>query len=113
MTDRARIEKIVLNLQADIEKLFSEKGAESILFGSYARGDADSGSDIDVLILVQAAREAIAEKNWLVGEIAAEYLFDYNMVVSPIVENKDYFQRNLDVLPLFAVINREGVKISA
>ena len=40
---------IVAELSSRIALLFPQDRIEAILFGSYARGDADSGSDIDVL----------------------------------------------------------------
>ena len=86
---------------------------EAILFGSYARGDADPGSDIDVLILVDASRQDISAQNWQVGDMAAELLLNYGVVVSPIVENREYFNRNVNVLPFYRNVNREGVRISA
>jgi len=34
-------------------------------------------SDIDVLLLVDASRQDISERNWQVGNLAAEFLLDY------------------------------------
>ena len=70
-------------------------------------------SDIDVLLLIDASRQEIASRNWQVGELAADLLLDYGIVVSPIVENREYFSRNLDLLPFYRNIDHEGVRISA
>lgn len=86
---------------------------EAILFGSYARGDADPGSDIDVLLLVDASRQDISDRNWQVGDLAAELLLDHGIVVSPLVENREYFNQNLQLFPFYRSIEREGVRISA
>ena len=44
-------------IQSVVSELAQKYGAQRVfLFGSYARGDADSGSDIDVLLLVNALR---------------------------------------------------------
>ena len=85
----------------------------SVLFGSYARGDAEPGSDIDVLLLVDASRQDISARNWQVGNLAAELLLDYGIVVSPIVENRDYFNKNVNVLPFYRNVEREGVRLGA
>ena len=93
--------------------VFPQNQIEAILFGSYARGDADLDSDIDVLLLIDASRQEIASRNWQVGDLAADLLLDYGVVVSPIVENREYFSRNLDLLPFYRNIDHEGVRISA
>ena len=54
MRTRQEVTTIVAELCSRIALLFPQDKIEAILFGSYARGDADPGSDIDVLILVFA-----------------------------------------------------------
>ena len=83
------------------------------MFGSYASGDADAGSDIDVLLLVDASRQDISARNWQVGDLAAELLLEHGIVVSPIVENRDYFNKNLELSPFYRNIDSEGVRIAA
>ena len=107
------VNKIIAKLCANMASLFPQDQIEAILFGSYARGDAEPESDIDVLILVDAPRQDISARNWQVGDLAAEFLLDYGIVVSPIVENRDYFNKNADILPFYRNVNREGVRISA
>ena len=107
------VEKVVEELCGSVASLFPQNKIEAILFGSYARGDAEPGSDIDVLILVDASRQDISARNWQVGDLAAELLLDYGIVVSPIVENRDYFNKNVNVLPFYHNIDREGVRIGA
>lgn len=107
------VQKIISNLCGSLEQFFPQAQPEAILFGSYARGDAEAGSDLDVLILVDTPRQVILEKNWQVGSLAADFLLDYGVVVSPIVENRDYFHANIDLLPFYGNIQREGVRVSA
>lgn len=107
------VSKIIEELCVSMASLFPQDQIEAILFGSYARGNAESGSDIDVLILVDAPRQDISTRNWQVGDLAAELLLNYGVVVSPIIENRDYFNRNIDILPFYRNVDREGVRISA
>ena len=92
---------IITELSNRIALLFPQDKIEAILFGSYARGDADSGSDIDVLFLADASRQDISDRNWQVGNLAAELLLEHGIVVSPLVENREYFNRNLQVFPFY------------
>lgn len=113
MPTESDIAKIVAELYSGVTPLFPQSRIEVILFGSYARGDAEPGSDIDVLLLVDASREDISARNWQVGNLAAELLMNYGIVVSPIVENKDYFDSNMELLPFYRNIDREGVRLVA
>jgi len=113
MRTRQEVITIVAELCSRTKTLFPQGKIEAILFGSYAREDADAGSDIDVLILVDASRQAISDRNWQVGDLAAELLLDHGIAVSPLVENREYFNQNLQLFPFYRSIEREGVRISA
>ena len=110
-TDQLHI--ILGRLLDDLRAALGTPIREAILFGSYARQDAEEDSDIDVLVLVDLAREQIAEYTWKIGEIVSTLLLDYNVMVSPLVENADYYVRHTDIFPFYRNIQREGVKISA
>ena len=113
MRTRQEVITIIAELCSRTKPLFPQGNIEAILFGSYARGDADPGSDIDVLILVDASRQDISDRNWQVGDLAAELLLDHGIAVSPLVENREYFNQNLQLFPFYRSIEREGVRISA
>lgn len=113
MQAKQDVKEIIEELCDRVASLFPQDKIETILFGSYARGDAESGSDIDVLILVDASRQDISMQNWKVGDLAADFLLEYGIVVSPIVENRDYFIKNVNTLPFYRNIAREGVSLGA
>jgi len=113
MCSREKVAQIIHEMSQSIRGLFPEGAIEVILFGSYARREETDGSDIDVMYLVDAPRTAIAERNWQIGEAAALVLLEHGVVVSPIVENREYFQNKVELLPFFANIQREGVRMSA
>ena len=113
MCTQSELFKIIKDLRIRLEFLFKDEKIEVILFGSYARGDMQEGSDIDLLFLVDSSRQTIQEKHWQVGEAAAEVLMDHGIVVSPIVENRAYYHANANILPFFKNVQREGVRISA
>ena len=95
MRTMQEVNKIIEELCVSMASLFPQDQIEAILFGSYARGNAEPGSDIDVLILVDAPRQDISARNWQVGDLAAE------------------LNRNMSILPFYRNVDREGVRISA
>jgi predicted nucleotidyltransferase len=84
-----------------------------ILFGSYARNEADNESDIDIMILSDMERADISALHWQIGEVVSDILLDYGVLVSPIVENRAFFMENQEIIPFFHSIHQEGVRISA
>ena len=113
MVGEKQVEHIISELIQGLSGIFPHEKPDAVLFGSYARGEQEEGSDIDVLLLVDAPREVISCQNWEVGNVAAEILFNYGVLVSPIVENREYFNANAEVLPFYRNIRREGVHIRA
>ena len=113
MFTEQEVSGIVHELCSELAVLFPGQRLDAILFGSYARREAESGSDIDVMILTDSSRAEIAEKNWQIGDIAADLLMHYGVMVSPVVENRDFFSDNTNTLPFFQNVVKEGVRISA
>ena len=106
-----QIPEILSKLCADIAPLFPGETLQPILFGSYARGDTKYGSDLDVLILVDASRQEIADRQRAVANVAGDLLVEHGIPISPIVENRAFYHHWLPVLPFFQNIQREGIPI--
>ena len=113
MYSQQQVDQLVQDLCIGLKPLFPEGAMEAILFGSCARGNAEKGSDVDVMVLVDSPREDIAGKTWEISEVAARLLLSSGVVVSPIVENRGYFQQHADFFPFYRNVIREGVRYSA
>ena len=59
----AGLAALLRRLDADLAALYGERYGGLVLYGSYARGEADEGSDVDLLLLlrgeVDQAREVL------------------------------------------------------
>ena len=79
-----------------------------VLYGSYARGDYEDGSDLDVLVVLSDFERAPLEINrtsQLVGGLSLEYL----ITISPVfMREKDWL---LADKPLLRNIRAEGVAV--
>lgn len=47
------VRAVVLKLEQGLRKLYGDRYRGLLLYGSYARGDAREGSDVDLLLLLQ------------------------------------------------------------
>ena len=83
MLSQNEIQEIVHQLCQNLDQIFPNQKKDIILFGSYARGEAEYGSDIDLMILIDTDRNQIMSKNREIGEAAGELLLKYGVLVSP------------------------------
>lgn len=79
------------------------------VFGSRARGDADSSSDMDVFIEVEtlspATKERIHDLTWEVG-------FQHLMVISPLIISRHELEETaLRSSSIIRSIHREGIRV--
>ena len=94
-------------------ELFGEKIKDIILFGSYARGDFDDESDVDIFLLLDIPEnEAWKYRNSIV-EATSDISLEYDVLISPVVEPFVRYQKYKDVIPFLQNIRNEGVHIGA
>jgi predicted nucleotidyltransferase len=53
--------RLLGRLDRGMKELYGERYRGSILYGSYARGEADEGSDVDLLLLLEGEVDATEE----------------------------------------------------
>jgi predicted nucleotidyltransferase len=83
---------------------------QTILFGSRARGDADSESDMDILVVLAEPRTP--ENRDIVSDCAWQVGFDAGVVVVPIVVSRNDWENGPERASLLAIaVREEGVPI--
>lgn len=84
--------------------------AEVILFGSQARGDARSDSDIDLLILVDQETLTYDDITRITYPLY-DYEVDHQVLINPLVYTKYQWEHRPFVTPFYRNVMSEGVKI--
>ncbi|EHP86477.1 nucleotidyltransferase domain-containing protein [Methanotorris formicicus] len=96
--------KLALNeFVKTLKKKYKNRIKKIILFGSYARGDYDEESDIDILVIGDVPQREISY-------LSAEILLKYGEVISTIVETPEEFEKFKDSF-FHKSILKEGVEI--
>lgn len=104
--------KIILNeLITRVQPVFGGKLKRAILFGSYARGDYDAESDIDIMFIIDDDDESIKKYNNVLTKIEVDIDLKYNVVLSSIMQNEARFRKYLYALPFYNNVNTEGVTL--
>ena len=99
--------KVLSELKISILKLSDM--AELRLYGSRARGDNDSESDFDILVVVPGLTKELKDT---IRDIVWEKGFDNDMFISALIVNKqDWYESPLRVSPIKKSIEREGVSL--
>lgn len=81
-----------------------------IVFGSRARGDANEGSDLDTLVVVEEPQDNNVLR--FASECAFEVDLGSDVVISPIVVSRDDWENGPERSSLLALaIRREGIPI--
>ena len=112
MCTRNQLNEILERVVAGSKAVFGENLHSVILFGSYARGDYDEESDVDVLILVDLSAEKLSKYRAHMDALCGELLINYGIVVSAIEKDWASYHQYANVLPFYKNIEREGVKIA-
>ena len=105
------IENIKGKLVEDLKKIFKDKLDKVIIYGSYARGNEDNESDIDVMVLVNEKDEVLRKFEKTIDELSVTYDLTYIIVLSITLRSSSRFHQYENTMPLFSNIVKEGIEI--
>lgn len=92
-----------------VERRFGARFVGARLFGSYARGEADENSDVDVLVLVQGLTHA---DKAAAAELGGAVQLEQGVLVQGMAWSPEEYQRYIDLeLGVALEIQREGVPL--
>ena len=101
--------EIINKFTAQAQDILRGHMVKAILYGSYARGDYDDNSDIDLMFLTTLPEEEIRAEKDKLYDLAFDYEMEYGVDISVIVKNIAHFDYWLGALPFYDNITREGV----
>lgn len=113
MCDPDTLQKLLRAVRGHAVDYFGNDLEKVILYGSYARKDADDESDVDIMILVRQTREqlALARKAW--NRFGTGLDLEYNVLTSFQLQDSETFEQWKHILPFYQNVLREGVVFDA
>ena len=83
---------------------------EAYLYGSYARGDFHSESDVDILITADIRPEDISKYRGQIAAITSELSLENDVTVSVTVKPEEQFRRFSEAMPFYRNVKAEGIR---
>ena len=108
------VENAIQKFVIEVNKLLGNRAKRIVLYGSYARGDFNDSSDIDIMILTDLTNDEINYYREKISDIAydIEWENNFDIYLSPLLKNLDKFNYWLDALPFYRNVQKEGVVLS-
>ena len=105
------ISNIIDEFIKGVNEILGDRVKKIILYGSYARGDYNKSSDIDIMILTDLSDDEIIEYSEKIWDYAYDIEWDNNfdVTLSPLIKNLDKYNKRIDVIPFYHNVKKEGV----
>lgn len=103
-----KLKVILSEIKARFADIYGERLVEMVLFGSQARGDAEAGSDIDLLVVLRDTVDPVGEIR-RVSDTVADVSLQNDIVISCVFVDEGRYRRRNG--PLLRNVRREGVRL--
>ena len=113
MCTQSNLKNILKKIVMIYRNIYNQNLCEVYLYGSYARGDYNAESDIDIVAIVKGERQQLQEQLKKIWDVVSDLELDYEVIISPTVIPYTEFEIYKDILPYYKNIAQEGVKLSA
>ena len=108
------------DILADISERIAKSAKEAlgenfdsaVLYGSYARGDFDEESDIDIIILANLPKTALVDYKKPLARLTSELGLKYDIVITVTLRDTETFNKFQNAVPFYNNIKKEGIRIA-
>jgi len=109
ITKDEKLNSLLPEIEKRIKELFGEKVERIILFGSYARGDYNLESDVDIFVLLNDSDLKKYRRTRV--KVITEFLSNYDVLLSIRLANNDTFKKFRDISPFYQNVINEGISL--
>ena len=107
------IDTLLSTLVENVKATFGKSLVSVILYGSYARGDFDADSDVDIMAIIDLTTDEIARYSGEIDKLASRLSLENDVCKTICISLQDSvtFNKYRSYLPFFSNVVSEGVKL--
>lgn len=109
MCSNSLLRVLINKLTNHAKSVFGDRLKNVILYGSYARGDYDDESDIDVMIIVDMPPEKLSGYRWDMSCFTADLNIENDVLISVKLQSLQLLEQWKDILPFYKNVLKDGV----
>ena len=101
----AQLQELLSRLREGLRAHYGDRLLDVRLYGSYARGNADEGSDVDILVILQGPTSEFIESE-ATADLVAGLSLEYDTIVCCMfLSEEDYRERDM---AFYCVVRQES-----
>src|SRR6476469_5362847 len=105
-----KVRDVIVELEKRLKRLYGDRFRDLLLYGSYARGTAWEGSDVDLLLLLEEPIDPV-EEILRVQAVKAPLALDADLVISIMPFSTEAFERAESMF--LRIVRREAIRPAA
>lgn len=109
--EQRKLREVQQEIVQAILPIFPHKIYKILVYGSYARGDFNEESDLDIMVIVDCPKGELLKYRKPVTLIASRIGLKYDIMVSILLRDKSSFSRYRHVVPFYDNVANEGVEM--
>jgi len=113
MCNQATLDLITNQIVDAVKDSLGDKLKKVFLYGSYARGDYNDESDIDILVLADIPREKCLEEYEKINRLISRLSLEHDILVTVNITDCTTFYEFVNDLPYYINVHREGIVLNA
>lgn len=111
MCTQLQLNQIINEVRQNVQSVLGDRLHQIILYGSYARGDYDDESDIDMMVLADVPYGEMENYRKQINRIASKIGLAHDIMITISLKDKQFFDSHQAILPFYRNVANEGVPI--
>lgn len=112
MCSKSQLNKVTSSVAEEAKRLLGDKLDAVILYGSYARGDYDDESDIDIMVRIKCSRDELINYLTIFTKFTSRLSIENDITVSVSVVDTESFEKFKNHLQYYLNIQKEGIRVA-
>lgn len=112
MCTKDQLHLITQHIADEAKNRLGDKLDAVVLYGSYARGDHDDESDVDIMVRVVCTKAELGAYRHILSDVASALSLECDVTVAVTVVDSETFERYRRHLPYFENVERDGIRIA-